>query len=65
MAAMNWAGKNFSSAEDVQPIMVYDDKGGRRYAEEISGGPARVSIQNNILFEVDQKRISCWWNDMV
>ncbi len=41
---MNWAGKTFISADEVQPIVVYDTEGKRRYAEEISGGGARVGF---------------------
>jgi hypothetical protein len=43
MLSMNWAGKTFISADEVQPIVVYDTEGKRRYAEEISKGGARVS----------------------
>jgi hypothetical protein len=42
MLAMKWAGKNFFSADNVQPIIVYDEAGKRRYAEELSKGLARV-----------------------
>jgi hypothetical protein len=42
--SMNWAGKTFISADEVQPIVVYETEGKRRYAEEISKGGARVSL---------------------
>jgi hypothetical protein len=44
MLSMNWAGKTFISADEVQPIVVYDAEGKRRYAEEISKGGARVGL---------------------
>jgi len=42
LLSSNWAGKTFLSADMVQPIMVYDKDGKRRYAEELSGGLARL-----------------------
>jgi hypothetical protein len=42
MLAMKSAGKKFFSADNVQPIIAYDAAGKRRYAEELSGGLARV-----------------------
>ncbi|GAB7356851.1 hypothetical protein MBLNU459_g7723t1 [Dothideomycetes sp. NU459] len=40
MLAMNWAGKDFHSINDVHPIMTYDENKQRKYAKEISGGGA-------------------------
>lgn len=31
---MRWAGKSFRSTEDVDPIMIYNDKGERVWNEE-------------------------------
>jgi hypothetical protein len=42
MLVLKWAGKNVFSADNVQPIIVYDEAGKRRYAEELSGGLAKV-----------------------
>lgn len=37
-----WAGKNFYSVDDVEPVMVYDDNNNRVWLEEF--GKARVSL---------------------
>lgn len=34
LVALRWAGKNFRSPDDADPIMVWDDKGKRRCSEE-------------------------------
>lgn len=41
LSGMKWAGKDFRSTEDVDPIMVYKDDGSRVWNE--SWGHARVS----------------------
>lgn len=43
---MNWAGKDFRSTEDVDPIMITNDAGERVWNE--SWGHARVSPAGNI-----------------
>ena len=40
LLSMNWAGKDFLSADDVYPIMVHDKDGKRKHLEE--WGLARV-----------------------
>ena len=48
---MRWAGKDFRSSEDVDPIMVYKDDGTRSWNED--WGHARVSTRNfNISFNL-------------
>jgi hypothetical protein len=42
LTGMGWAGKDFRSTEDVDPIMVYRDDGSRVWNE--SWGHARVSF---------------------
>jgi hypothetical protein len=42
MMELNWAGKTFRSAEDVDPIVVYDGNGQRKWNSD--WGHARVSL---------------------
>jgi hypothetical protein len=42
MLAMKWVGKNFFSTNNVQPIILYDEARKITYAEELSGGLARL-----------------------
>lgn len=42
LMGMRWAGKDFRSTEDVDPIMVYKEDGERSWANQ--WGHARVSI---------------------
>lgn len=42
LTGMHWAGKDFRSTEDVDPIMVYNEDGERIWANQ--WGHARVSI---------------------
>lgn len=42
LTGMRWAGKDFRSTEDVDPIMVYREDGERGWNE--SWGHARVSL---------------------
>jgi hypothetical protein len=41
LATMKWAGKDFRSVDDVDPIMLYDESGKRYWSEQ--HGHARVS----------------------
>lgn len=43
LGEVRWAGKDFRSAEDVDPMVVYGENGERVWAEKY--GRARVSLQ--------------------
>lgn len=51
LSGMKWAGKDFRSTEDVDPIMVYKEDGSRVWNE--SWGHARVSSSPIIVGCVD------------
>ena len=42
LGKFKWAGKDFHSVENVDPIMVYDDKGARKWFADY--GHARVPL---------------------
>lgn len=50
LTEMNWAGKVFRSAEDVDPVIVYDQAGKRKWNPD--WGRARVSCYLGLCYSL-------------
>lgn len=40
----NWAGKNFRTVDDVEPIVLYDDAGARVWCKDYGNAQVRLSL---------------------
>ncbi|RFU32319.1 hypothetical protein B7463_g4044, partial [Scytalidium lignicola] len=48
LAKIRWAGKTFHSADDVEPIVLYNAKGERVWAEEFGRGSLQMVERNGM-----------------